>query len=142
MSSERDPDPDADEFSTACSYNKYERGEAIEGVPATGEDAEGVAADVWAELRAIQDPEMPISIVDLGLLYGVTVEDGRATVDMTLTYTGCPARELLTGTVEARVASVEGIESVDLRLVWSPGWSVDMVTEAGKEDLREFGVSV
>jgi len=128
---------------TACAYTEYEHLETPEeDLPATGEDAEGVEADVWAALYDVDDPEMPISVVDLGLIYGLTVEDGAATVDMTLTYSGCPAREMLTGEVEDAVAGVDGVTDVDLRLVWTPEWSLELVTEDGKERLREFGLSV
>lgn len=85
---------------------------------------------------------MPISVVDLGLIYGVSVTDDIVTVDVTLTYTGCPARDMLTDEIERAVAAVDGITDVTLRLVWSPEWSVEMVTERGKADLREFGLSV
>jgi len=128
---------------TACAYTDYSPGGPDpEDLPATGEDATGVAARVWDALYGVEDPEMPISVVDLGLIYGVEVTDGRAEVAMTLTYTGCPARDMLTGEIEAAVAGVAGVESVDLRLVWSPEWSVEMVTDAGRDDLREFGLSV
>ena len=85
---------------------------------------------------------MPISIVDLGLIYGVSVEDGVATVVMTLTYSGCPARDMLTDQVEEAAAAVDGVEDAELRLVWSPEWTIEMVTERGKDDLREFGLSI
>ena len=134
--------PDPDENATPCAYTEYREGDAAADLPATGENATGLEADVWDALSEIEDPEMPISIVDLGLIYGVEVTDGVATVDMTLTYSGCPAREMLTDEVEERVAAVDGVEDVDLRLVWSPEWTVEMVTERGKDDLREFGLSV
>ncbi|WP_265109828.1 1,2-phenylacetyl-CoA epoxidase subunit PaaD [Halosolutus halophilus] len=134
------PAPDAE--ATPCAYTDYRKGEAADDLPATGDDATGVEADVWDVLYEIEDPEMPISIVDLGLIYGVTVADGVATVDMTLTYSGCPARDMLTEQVEEAVAAVDGIEEAALRLVWSPEWTVEMVTERGKDDLREFGLSI
>jgi metal-sulfur cluster biosynthetic enzyme len=61
---------------------------------------------------------------------------------MTLTYTGCPARDMLTGEVESRIRAIDGVESVDLRMVWSPEWTLEMVTESGREQLEEFGLSV
>ncbi len=64
-------------------------------MPATGEDADGIERAVWATLYPVEDPEMPISIVDLGLIYGIDVSDGEATVDMTLTYSGCPACDII-----------------------------------------------
>lgn len=139
MSSEI-PDPDAD--ATPCAYTDYREGEGTEELPATGEDATGLEADVWEALYGIEDPEMPISIVDLGLIYGVTLEDGDAVVDMTLTYSGCPARDMLTEQVQEAAADVEGVDDAELRLVWSPEWTIEMVTEQGKEDLREFGLSI
>lgn len=129
---------------TACAYTEYrdrESGEERE-LPATGDDAEGVEVEVWEALRGVEDPEMPVSVVDLGLIYDVTVDDGLATVEMTLTYTGCPARSMLTAEIEEAAASPEGVDAASVRLVWSPEWTLDMVTEAGRESLREFGVSI
>jgi metal-sulfur cluster biosynthetic enzyme len=148
------PEDAAAEEATPCTYTDYVGGEDRREYPATGEDAGGVAADVWDRLYDVDDPEMPVSVVDLGLIYGVDVEapaeapgagetgGAHATVEMTLTYTGCPARKYLTEEIEKRVAGVDGVESVDLRLVWSPPWGIEMVTETGREKLREFGLSV
>ncbi|WP_435153697.1 1,2-phenylacetyl-CoA epoxidase subunit PaaD [Haladaptatus sp. DFWS20] len=128
---------------TACAYTDYsERGHSPDELPATGEGATGLEERVWDALYDIEDPEMPISIVDLGLIYGVQMEGDSVTVIMTLTYTGCPARKMLTEEIEEAVADVEGVESADLELVWSPPWSIEMVTEQGKDDLREFGLSI
>ncbi|PSQ38244.1 metal-sulfur cluster biosynthetic enzyme [Halobacteriales archaeon SW_5_70_135] len=128
---------------TYCTHTDYTEGDAATDLPATGEGSDGLAADVWEALHDVDDPEMPVSIVDLGLIYGVDVdESGDVRVDMTLTYTGCPARDMLTETVEERVAAVDGVESVDLRMVWAPDWSIEMVTEDGREQLREFGLSI
>jgi metal-sulfur cluster biosynthetic enzyme len=126
-----------------CGYTEYEFGEVDpKDLPATGEGATGVERRVWDALYGVEDPEMPISVVDLGLIYGVAVEDAHASVRMTLTYTGCPARDMLLGDVEAAAASVDGVESASVELVWSPEWSLNLVTEAGKQSLREFGVSI
>jgi metal-sulfur cluster biosynthetic enzyme len=133
---------------TACAYTEYVEGESVDALPATGEGAAGLAADVWAVLHDVDDPEMPGYIVDLGLIYGVEVagvdDEGGAhvTVTMTLTYTGCPARKYLTEEIEERVGTVDGVGSVDLDMVWDPPWTMEMVTEAGREQLREFGLSV
>lgn len=135
-------DIDADPDANYCAHTDYESGESAEGLPATGVDATGLERAVWNSLYDIDDPEMPISIVDLGLIYDVAIDDGHARIDMTLTYTGCPARDMLQETVRKRVAAVEGIDDAELRLVWSPEWTVEMVTEPGREDLREFGLSI
>ena len=134
--------PDPTDESTLCSYTEYQQGPPVEELPATGEDADGIEADVWDALYDIEDPEMPVSIVDLGLIYGVAVEDGLARVDMTLTYSGCPARDMLMDEVEREVAAVKGVDEVEVRLVWSPEWSLELVTDQGKNDLKEFGLSV
>jgi metal-sulfur cluster biosynthetic enzyme len=150
-------DPMADESGPAyCVYTDYSEDTPSEtSLPATGEDSTGLERQVWDALYGIDDPEMPVSIVDLGLIYGVrTIEETedttdaadtsgtRVAIDMTLTYTGCPARDMLREEIEAEARSVEGVSEVSLELVWSPNWSLDMVTEQGRADLREFGLSV
>ena len=139
-----------------CGYTEYTEGVAPEELPATGEGSTGVEKRVWDALYEVEDPEMPVSIVDLGLIYGVAVDEetpetpreggetagAHVMVQMTLTYTGCPARTMLLEDVEAAAASVDGVASVDVELVWSPEWNLDLVTEAGKASLREFGVSI
>jgi len=132
-------EPDGPDY---CAYTEYESGPSRESYPRTGEDATGVEARVWDALREVEDPEMPVSVVDLGLVYGVDVADGHATVRFTLTYTGCPARDYLRSDIERAAGSVEGVDSAEVDLVWSPPWTVEMVTDAGRESLREFGVSV
>ena len=125
-----------------CAYTDYEAGDTPDGLPATGDGATGVEAAVWERLYEVEDPEMPISVVDLGLIYGVTVEGSHATVTMTLTYTGCPARDYLREDVRRAAEGADGVDTADVELVWSPEWNVEMVTDDGKADLREFGVSV
>lgn len=143
-----DNQPDSIESGSAeptayCPYTEYERnGDTTANLPATGESARGRERRVWKALYAVEDPEMPISVVDLGLVYGVEIEDDRAVVEMTLTYTGCPAREMLLGEIHDAVMGVDGIEDCEVRLVWSPEWSMDFITEEGAKSLQEFGVSV
>jgi len=134
--------PRADPNAKPCSYTEYDTKDRVEGdVPATGEDADGLEREVWTALYDVEDPEMPISVVDLGLIYGLELDDGSVTIDMTLTYSGCPARELILDDVEQAAESVDGVDDAEVRLVWSPDWSIDLVTEQGKEALREFGLS-
>ena len=138
-----------------CAYTDYEHGDPVEGIPATGEDATGLERAVWDAVYEVEDPEMPVSVVDLGLVYGIEVvpeerdgasgSDGTETVArvyMTLTYTGCPAREMLQDDVRRAAGSPEGVDRAEVELVWSPPWRVEFVTEAGRESLREFGVSL
>lgn len=97
---------------------------------------------VWDALRGVEDPELPVSLVDLGIVYRVDVEAGHAAVDITLTYSGCPARDLIVADVEAAARSVEGIEDVDVRVVYSPAWDYDRITERGRAALNEHGLAV
>jgi len=126
----------------ACPYPDYEHRRNASEVPATGADATGTEAAVFERLRGVDDPEMPVSVIDLGLIYGVTVVEGHATVEMTLTYTGCPARRYLLDEIEAAAERADGVDAATVRLVWSPEWSVELVTDDGREALREFGVSI
>lgn len=128
--------------SDACSYTDYEDGEVPEGFPRTGETATGAEAEVWDALREVEDPEMPVSIVDLGLIYDVTVAGDEAEVEMTLTYTGCPAKDMLTNDVRCAALTASGVRDASVSVQYSPPWSVEMVTDDGKDQLREFGLSV
>lgn len=133
---------DADDSGPAV--EEVQKSQTGGGVPATGAGAEGIERAVWQALYRIEDPEMPVSIVDLGLVYGVDVDPdaGSVDVEMTLTYTGCPAREMILGSVREAVTGVDGIEECSVRLVWSPPWSVEMVTPFGRKALGEFGLSI
>lgn len=82
-----------------------------------------------------------MSLVDLGLVYRVEVEDGRAEVDLTLAYSGCPARDLITTDVENAVRSVEGIEDVVVSVVYSPTWDYGRITDRGRAALNEHGLA-
>ena len=126
----------------ACGYTSYDDGESPESFPKTGEDASDVEKRVWDELYEVEDPEMPVSIVDLGLIYDVEVEDGHAHVEMTLTYSGCPARDMIQGDVHDAALRADGVEAAEVSLRYSPAWNVSMLSETGKESLREFGLSV
>lgn len=136
------PGGGADGEPTYCQYTDYSSGIEPDRLPATGAEADGAIARVFEELYGIEDPEMPISIVDLGLIYGVEVAEHRATVTMTLTYTGCPARDYLVEEVRQAAEQAEGIDSAEVVLVWSPPWNLELVTQAGRDALNEFGVSI
>lgn len=126
----------------ACTYTEYESGDAPDEYPKTGDGATGAEREVWDALYEVEDPEMPVSIVDLGLIYDVSVEGERAEVEMTLTYTGCPARDMLENDVRCAALTASGVTEAEVTISYSPGWNVEMVTDAGREQLREFGLSV
>lgn len=93
-------------------------------------------------LKEVYDPEIPINIVDLGLIYGVEIQDGKVKIKMTLTAPGCPLAASIAEAVKYRVMDVEGVESVDVELVWDPPWNPSMISEEGKEILRSFGFNI
>jgi FeS assembly SUF system protein len=91
---------------------------------------------VIAALREIYDPEIPVNIYDLGLVYGVEVdENADATITMTLTTPHCPVAESMPGEVELRVASVPGIRDVEVNLVWDPPWGPHKMSDEARLEL-------
>ena len=88
------------------------------------------------QLKTVFDPEIPVDIYQLGLIYDVDVaDDGNVAIRMTLTSPMCPAAEELPPEVETKARSVEGVKSVNLDLVWDPPWTPDMMSEAAKLEL-------
>jgi FeS assembly SUF system protein len=89
--------------------------------------------DIVAALKKVYDPEMPVNIYELGLIYGLTIDDaGRADVRMTLTAPNCPVAGTMPGEVERAVRAVPGVSDVKLELVFDPPWSKDRMSEAAK----------
>ena len=88
------------------------------------------------EIRKIYDPELPVNIYDLGLIYDVQVLKEKAKIKMTLTTPNCPVAESLPKEVKEGAMQVEGIENVDLELVWDPPWNKDMMSDAAKLELN------
>lgn len=87
-------------------------------------------------LKEIYDPEIPVNIYDLGLIYGVEVDDeADATITMTLTTPHCPVAETMPGEVELRAASVPGIRDAEVELVWDPPWSPDKMSDEARLEL-------
>ena len=92
---------------------------------------------VIAEIKKIYDPEIPVNIYDLGLIYDVKVDDNNnVDVKMTLTTPNCPVAESLPMEVETTVKEVKEVNKVNLELVWDPPWDKSMITEAGKLELN------
>ena len=89
------------------------------------------------EIRKIYDPELPVNIYELGLIYEIKVKDEKfAIIKMTLTTPNCPVAESLPKEVKEGVMQVEGIEDVELELVWDPPWNKEMMSEAAKLELN------
>jgi ring-1,2-phenylacetyl-CoA epoxidase subunit PaaD len=101
-----------------------------------------LATDARALVATVPDPELPVvTIEDLGVLRDVRVEDdGHVVVEITPTYSGCPAMEAIRADVLARLRA-HGLDDAEVRLVLSPAWTTDWITDAGRAALREFGIA-
>lgn len=95
-------------------------------------------AHVWHALRSVYDPEIPVNIADLGLIYAVRVEDDKVDIDMTLTAPGCGMGPVLIEEVKDRVRQVPHLIDVEVALVFEPPWSRDMMTEEAQLELGVF----
>ena len=107
-----------------------------DATPEVSMNPDAIRDRVIAQLKTVFDPEIPVNIYELGLIYKVDVAaDGATQVTMTLTTPMCPAAEELPPEVETKVRGVPGVTSVQLDLVWDPPWSPDMMSDAAKLDL-------
>ena len=95
-------------------------------------------AHVWHALRSVYDPEIPVNIADLGLIYAVRVEDDKVDIDMTLTAPSCGMGPVLIEEVKDRVRQVPNLTDVEVALVFEPPWSRDMMTEEAQLELGVF----
>ena len=98
---------------------------------------------ILESLKVVRDPEIPVNIVDLGLVYGVEInEEGVVDIEMTLTSVGCPVQDMIRSDAEMAVMRLEGVTQVNVDFVWTPPWSTEKMTEDGKRQMRMFGFSV
>ncbi len=93
-------------------------------------------------LRDVEDPELPISIVDMGLVVDLTAAAGIVDVKITFTAMGCPAMDMILDDVRARLLQEPEVEEVRIEIVWHPIWTKDRLSEDGKAQMREWGISV
>lgn len=109
------------------------------GPEVTGGGDPELRSRVIAALKEIYDPEIPLNIYDLGLIYRIDIDpDTNTSIDMTLTSPNCPVAESLPGEVENAAKAVDGIGDVQLELVWDPPWDMDRLGEAGRLELGLF----
>ena len=97
---------------------------------------------LWAALSEVQDPEMPVNLVDLGVIYGIQEQDGVVAVDLTFTAMGCPASEFILEDIRERLMREPGVSEVRVNIVWDPPWTVARMTEAGRDALESWGLAV
>jgi FeS assembly SUF system protein len=98
-------------------------------------DDSTLAANVIEALREIYDPEIPVNIYDLGLIYKIQIENGNAEVDMTLTTPGCPVAQSFPGMVESSIRKVAGVKNAKVELVWDPPWTQDNLSDEARLQL-------
>ena len=98
--------------------------------------------EVWQALAEVMDPELPVSIVDMGLIYDVRVQEARVEVDMTFTAIACPAMEMLTTDVSDKINMLSGVSNSRVNVVWNPPWTKSKMTPQGREILESFGIAV
>jgi metal-sulfur cluster biosynthetic enzyme len=97
---------------------------------------------LWAALTEVEDPEMPVNLVDLGVIYAIVERDGVVDVDLTFTAMGCPASEFILDDVRERLLREPGVSEVRIQVVWDPPWTVARMTEAGRDALEAWGLAV
>ena len=89
------------------------------------------------EIKKVYDPEIPVNIYDLGLIYNIEIKnENEAYIEMTLTSPNCPVADSLPKMVKENIMSIKGVKKVDLKLVWNPPWTKDMMSEEAKLELN------
>ena len=103
-------------------------------------------ADIEEAMRDVVDPELGINVVDLGLVYGVGVEEGDAgqvaLIDMTLTSAACPLTEVIEDQTRSALVGASLVNDIKINWVWNPPWGPDKITDDGREQLRALGFTV
>ena len=109
--------------------------------PAPGADAPALD-DLEEAMRDVVDPELGINVVDLGLVYGIAVDDRVATIDMTLTSAACPLTDVIEDQTRAALTGPGLVDDIRINWVWMPPWGPEKITEDGREQLRALGFRV
>lgn len=105
---------------------------------------EAVAQDVqkyWDALKEVNDPEFPISVIDMGLIYNIEKNDDVINVTMTFTAVSCACMDWMKEDIENRLLEEPEVKEVNIEVVWNPPWTVDMMSPEGREKMKYWGVS-
>ena len=97
---------------------------------------------LWDALRDVTDPEIPVSVVDMGLIVDLQEQQGVVDIKLTFTAMGCPAMEFIMDDIRARLLKESGVREVNIEIVWSPVWTKERLSEEGVDIMRTWGVSV
>jgi len=95
---------------------------------------------IWQALRDVEDPEIPVSLVDMGLIVSVGYEDRTAKLTITYTAMGCPAMDMIQDDIRRRLMREPGIDRVDIAVTWDPAWTRKRLSEDAKTAMRELGI--
>jgi metal-sulfur cluster biosynthetic enzyme len=103
-----------------------------------------VEARIWEALRHVEDPELPISVVGMGLIVAVAYDAAARRADLRITYTamGCPAMEFIEEDIRAATLAVDGVDAVGIEVVWDPVWTRSRIRAEARETMRRLGVVV
>ena len=96
-------------------------------------ETEVTIGEIQEALRDVYDPEIPVNVLDLGLIYDIKIDEGQVYVQMTLTAPGCGMGPYIAQNAEWRIAEIDGVEDVEVDMVFDPPWSPDLKTEEGKK---------
>jgi len=101
-------------------------------------------SQVLDAMMQVEDPELGVNVVDLGLIYGVDFSDEghKVRLDMTLTTAACPLTDMIEGATNAALVGLDGIQEVEINWIWSPPWTPDRMTEDGRMALRAMGFAI
>ena len=99
-----------------------------------------VEARLWEALTEVEDPEIPISVVGMGLIVGLSFEDGVVDLKLTFTAMGCPAMEFIQDDIRERLMQEPEVDEVRIEIVWDPVWTRSMIREEARETMRGLGI--
>jgi FeS assembly SUF system protein len=116
-----------------------EKGTTMADIDTTAAPSPDLEEQIVEALKTVFDPEIPVNIYELGLIYDLEIEtEGQVKIKMTLTSPGCPVAGSLPGEVQTKVEGVPGVANADVELVWDPAWNPSMMTEAARLQLGMF----
>jgi metal-sulfur cluster biosynthetic enzyme len=102
-----------------------------------------IEAQIWRALRQVEDPEIPISVIGMGLIVSVAYDEQARRADLQITFTamGCPAMEFIQEDISAACLAIDGVDSVDIVVVWDPVWTKDRLRADARAQMRKFGIA-
>ncbi|MFC7115506.1 metal-sulfur cluster assembly factor [Natronoarchaeum sp. GCM10025703] len=105
-------------------------------------DATPFEEKLWETIDEIPDPHIPVSLVEMAMIYDVEADDGDVTVEMTYPCMGCPAYDMIQNDIRSCLTVMDGVDTVEVEVVWDPVWSKDMLTTEVRQKMHEAGISL